>query len=1266
MQFLFRAQRNHTARSGAVQGRGCFLPGLVFLLVIYRSIGAIGQTNMGSAPIGQDVTQVVAVTVQNAGTLGAVVVDTLGVQNLDFAISSAGTTCMPGLSYVAGQACTVAVVFSPRFPGGRSGAIVLAGTTGASLATEYLSGRGLGPLGVLVPGEMTTAAGDGQWTSVDDGSPAVSAEFFLPSSVALDGAGNLYIADSMHNRIREVDAATTIVSTIAGDGEAGYSGDNGVAAHAALSRPFALTIDGAGNIYIADTGNNVIRKIGAADGLITTVAGNGIAGYSGDGGPAGSARLNSPAGIIVDNSGTVYIADTANHRIREVDPYTGQITTVAGNGVTNSVGGGTYSGDGGPAVVAGLNFPYAVTFDALGNMYIPDSANNRVRMVDASDGSIHTIVGSGHQGVSGDGGVALNANLDLPASVAFDAAGNLYIADAQNNRIRKVSASTQIITTIAGYGAGMYGGDESSATTAGLFGPYCVIVDPAGDLFIADYFDHRIREVSSGTGVLAFKTAVRIGQTSAPQPQMVENDGNAALSFSAITPDANAGLDHVSTTCSTATPLGSGATCVLGVEFAPSESGAAVTGNVRLDGSFINAPLDIEAIGPGLSLNSTEVTLFATPNPATYGQPVTLSAGVSTGVGLPTGTITFLQAGTPLGIPVVLDGSANASYIFTAATAGLEAITAAYSGDAQHLPDTSSSLALTIDEATATTLMSSTNPAPAHAAVALTATVASLGGGQLPTGPVSFLDGALLLGSGALDSQGVAAFTTSSLPPGPHAITAAYGGVPSSHVLGSTSTPVRQDIQAASVVGLGSTLNPSSYGEAVTFSASVSVAGPAAASGAVNFFDGTTLLGSTPLASSAESGTVSTAIFATSTLAAGLHAVSAVYPGSADTQAGTSALIETVQLATPSITVEAAPDPSLVQSKVILTAKVKASIGTPGGSILFLVDGVSIDSQSLGATGSASSSIASLGIGQHVVTVSYAGNQNYAPATSSPVMLVVQPIPTTTGLAAAPASGPGGQTVLTATVISASGPGPTGTVSFQSGATILAAAVLNMAGVATVNVSSTLAGSDVVASYPGDLLHGSSTSAPIMISSVPTGFDITVTPSVITLATKENAQVTLSLSSNAGFTDEMGLGCASLPPLVTCHFSSDSVPLSSGSQETVQLTIDTDSPLSGGSVADHSRAPASRLADRSLRSSGLLLPMAALSFWILSPVRRREPGSRKGLWLLPFCGIAGLLLSCGAISQKSAAPGSYVIQVVGAGVHTGITRTVSLTVNITR
>jgi trimeric autotransporter adhesin len=285
-----------------------------------------------------------------------------------------------------------------------------------------------------------------------------------------------------------------IITTLAGDGIEGYKGDGGQATSAGLFNPFGVASDASGNVYIADTYNHRIRLVTKSTGIITTVAGDGTQGYEGDGGQATSARLSLPFAVAVDASGNIYIADYFNHRIRLVTKSTGIITTVAGDGTDR------YIGDGGQATSTGLPYPFLFAVDASGNIYIADSDNSRVRMVTKSTGIITTVAGDGSRGHKGDGGLATSAGLYNPHGVALDASGNIYIADSFH--IRMVTRSTGIITTVAGDGTEGYKGDGGQATSASFFFTFGLAVDASGNIYIADVNNDRIRLVTKSTGII--------------------------------------------------------------------------------------------------------------------------------------------------------------------------------------------------------------------------------------------------------------------------------------------------------------------------------------------------------------------------------------------------------------------------------------------------------------------------------------------------------------------------------------------------------------------------------------------------------------------------------------------------------------------------------------------------------------------------------------------------------------------------------------------
>jgi sugar lactone lactonase YvrE len=343
---------------------------------------------------------------------------------------------------------------------------------------------------------INTIAGNGTNGFSGDGGVAYAAELNYPSNAVLDASGNIFIADQSNNRIRKV--STSIITTIAGNGIYGYTGDGGAATSSELYNPQGLALDASGNIFIADTYNNRLRKVTVSTGIITTVAGNGTQGSIGDGGAATAAELSLPMGVALDASGNIFIVDQGSNKIRKVTVSTGIITTVAGNGTQG------YSGDGGAATSAQLQFPKSVALDASGNIFIADGGNNRIRKVTVSTGIITTVAGNGTQGFSGDGGVATAAELHSPSGVALDASGNIFIADQFNNRIRKVMVSTGIITTVAGDGTLGFSGDGGAATSAQLQFPQSIAVDASGNIIIADVNNNRIRIVNAAVGIEKF------------------------------------------------------------------------------------------------------------------------------------------------------------------------------------------------------------------------------------------------------------------------------------------------------------------------------------------------------------------------------------------------------------------------------------------------------------------------------------------------------------------------------------------------------------------------------------------------------------------------------------------------------------------------------------------------------------------------------------------------------------------------------------------
>ncbi|MDR3699782.1 MAG: hypothetical protein P4L56_09125 [Candidatus Sulfopaludibacter sp.] len=342
--------------------------------------------------------------------------------------------------------------------------------------------------GGSLAGMLNTFAGTaGTVGYLGDSGIAYQASLTSPSSVAVDPSGNVYFTQPYDGTIRQVNA-NGIINTIVGLDVLGFSGDGGIASKALLNTPMGVATDSQGNLYIADTNNNRIRKVVGFAGNIATYAGNGVLSYSGDGGAATKAQFNTPQGVAVDSGGNYYVADSANNVVRKVTAG-GVVSNFAGNGS------GGFGGDNGAATGAQLNSPHGVAVDSAGNVYIADTGNSRIRKV--SGGVIGTIAGSGTVGYSGDGGAGPSAQLNSPTGVAVDSAGNVYIADFGNNVIRKLSAGGAI-STVAGNTRQGYSGDGGGGTQAQLNGPQGVGVDSAGNVYIADTLNNRVRKLSGG------------------------------------------------------------------------------------------------------------------------------------------------------------------------------------------------------------------------------------------------------------------------------------------------------------------------------------------------------------------------------------------------------------------------------------------------------------------------------------------------------------------------------------------------------------------------------------------------------------------------------------------------------------------------------------------------------------------------------------------------------------------------------------------------
>ncbi len=348
--------------------------------------------------------------------------------------------------------------------------------------------------------DIVTVAGDGARGFNGDNISATSASLSQPNDVAIDRYGNIYIADS--NRVRKVNTAG-VITTVAGNGTTGFSGDNGPAIDAELYGLVGIIVDRFGNLYITEWGNDRIRKVDST-GIITTIAGNGTYGYNGDNIAATTAEIYAPTGIITDDEGNIIFSDVGNHRVRKINT-TGIISTIAGTGAPG------FSGDSGAATNAELKDPSFLCINSSGDIYVADWGDYRVRKINTA-GIITTVAGTGASGYTGDNGPAIAATLGHPLGVAIDTSGNLFIADQSNNVIRKVNTSGTI-STIAGTDTAGYSGDNGPAIDAELNGPNGEAVDSWGNLYINDPYNNRIRKIifnTAGINKLPIVQAINI------------------------------------------------------------------------------------------------------------------------------------------------------------------------------------------------------------------------------------------------------------------------------------------------------------------------------------------------------------------------------------------------------------------------------------------------------------------------------------------------------------------------------------------------------------------------------------------------------------------------------------------------------------------------------------------------------------------------------------------------------------------------------------
>jgi hypothetical protein len=866
-----------------------------------------------------------------------------------------GCTVDGSTSNPIGTICTVPITFSPYYPGLRN--VPLTAVTSGGNIGFGLSGMALGPLAAITPGIISTVAGDGTAGATGDGGAATSAELNAPENAAIDSAGNLYIADYSNALIRKVTASGTI-STVAGGGS--LLGDNGPATSALLNTPVGVALDSAGNIYIGDKGACRVRKVTVATGIITTIAGNGTCGSTGDGGLATSAQVGHPGSIKFDPAGNFYFSDSGHCVIREVNSASGYISTFAGNGTC------AYAGDGGAATSASLNVPEISAPDNLGNFYIADFTDDRIRKVTTATGIITTYAGTGTAGYSGDGGAATSANLKGPSGMSLDPAGNLYFADDTNGRVRKIDAATGFISTVAGKGTAAYSGDGGAATSAAFHQPIDVEIDSAGNLFVVDHLNQRVREVTVSGSQLTFATSTVVGAldtTDDPQTATVDNIGNASLTIPPPGAGANPSVATYfqldgATTCPQLTPasaagtLTAGQSCTYAVDFAPtivgSTSGAVVLTDNSLSVAGTTQSINMTATAIAAS---TTTTLATSGTPSIYAASVTITATVAPTVGtaLPLGTVQFKIGAGNVGTPVTLNASGVATYTTSALAVGTSAFKAVYTTSSTNFTgSTSAVLNQVVTKAPSSGTITWATPAAITYGTALSVTqlnATSTLAGTFAYSPVS----------GTVEGAGA------------QTLTATFTPTNSTDYQTGTATVTLTVNKATPTVLLGSSLTPSAYAASITLTATV----PAGGTGIITFLDVGLSIGTATI-----SGT--TATLTISSLAVGTHTLTASWPGDTNYNSGaSSALSQVINRAAATVAPTSSLSPSRYGDLVAITITITGAGVTPTGMVVLKDGATTLGTLTLNGSGVATLATSTLAAGSHSLIATYQGDTNY-------------------------------------------------------------------------------------------------------------------------------------------------------------------------------------------------------------------------------------------------------------------------------------------------
>ncbi len=1187
------------------------------------TVNAPRDVNFGSVNVDTSapITRTLTFTFSTAGVIQAPSVVTQGTAGLDFTDAGTGTCTTNGTShaYSAGDTCTVDVTFNPKFPGQRIGAVELL-SSGGSIAKAYVYGTGV----------ASQAGFEGASVITTVPVSALASDSY-PWGVTTDAAGNLYIADNSHGVVIKQTVGGTS-SVIAGTGTRGTAAGSGVPATSATFYGLAtVAVDGRGDLYIVDS--QAIRKVDARTGIITTVVGTlGVQGYSPDGTPATSATLNGPTCVIVDPAGNLYIVDTTAEVVRKVDAVTGLLSTVAGN---HALGGG-YSGDGGLATNAKLGDPYGAGFDVQGNLYIAEAGNNAVRKVDAITGIITTVAGmpgaSPSSGYSGDGGLATSAKLYDPEAVSVDAAGNLYIADSSNLVVRKVSATTGIITTIAGVfnsrHTDSYTGDGGPANKAGFSYFEGLALGADGTLYIPNGDTSVVRSVKPA-GIASFGSFA-VGTASPAQNVTVINNGNAALNLSALASSTNFNLQGSNTSCSSSTSLSAGTSCILGIVFQPTTSGS-LMGTITLTDNANNDATSTQTValsGTGTQSAATQLAVSGVASTVVSGGNLgTISATVEDANGNTVTTSTASVTATVTG-PNGYSQTVTAAAVNGGASLNLSSLNLTTAGT---YTVTTSGTGLT---GTSSTVTVTAGTASKLAASAVASTVVS--GGNLGTISATVEDA-----NGNTVTTSTASVTATVTGPNGYSQTvtaAAVNGVASLNLSSLNLTTAGTYTVTTSGAGLTGT---SSTVTVTAGAASTIVLGPAPTS----ITSGQRLGTTTATIKDANGNTVTTSVATLMATLTGPNGYSQTVTGTSvngvaslnlnsltPTAAGTYTLLVSGSGLTPVSSIITVADaaqtialPSLPNVTYGAGATTLPSTTSAGLPITYAVTGpATLNGSSLAVTGA----------GTVTITATQAGDASHSSVTLTQSFTVAKAASSTTLSSSSGVATTGTAVTLTTQVASTAGT-PTGTVTFLNGSIVLGTATVSSTGSATLTLSTLPTGAlSLTVAYSGDANFRASISALAVTTVQDFGIAATAGTPSVPVVPGSAASFTLALTpGTAGFSSAITVTATGLPAGATYSFSPATITPGSAMTSTV-LTVQTTKPV----------ATARRLEGAAGIAFALLFVPFGISRKGREALRKSRPLSAFGVLLL-LGGLAGLT-GCGTSNGFFGQPGaSYTITV---------------------